>query len=273
MTEADFQAQYDEVFNRYSRTKDKMINIIEDKECLLKHRFFVLKTDYIMKIGYLEHELFDLDIKLAVAKRRIELAQEVISQNANINLSMIESEIKIEFSDFLDILDTKDNEIMIANYFESFSKLSDEDLVELKKYYVGIANLILPEINPELNDIQKTLWEKAQLAYENGEIQFLKIIYKLTQDEAKAIEGNKKISLSELNEQTKIFEDRIKKEEKDINTLWDNFPFNKVDLLKDEKKIKEIQGELRKSINDGISILKLMEEHFIMMLDETRFES
>lgn len=273
MTEAGFRIQYDELLNRYIRTKDKMINIIEDKECLLKHRFFDLKTDYIMKIGYLEHELLDLDIKLAVAKRRIELAQEVLSQNTNINLSMIESEIKIEFSDFLDILNTKDNEIMIANYFENFARLSDEDLIDLKRYYVGIADLILPEINPGLNDIQKTLWEKAQLAYENGEIQFLRIIYKLAQDEAKATGVNKEISLSELDEQIAMFEERIKKEEKDINTLLDNFPFNKAGLLQDDKKIREIQGELRKNIEGGRSILKLMEEHFLMMLDETKFES
>lgn len=138
---------------------------------------------------------------------------------------------------------------------------------------MGIADLILPEINPGLNDIQKTLWEKAQLAYENGEIQFLRIIYKLAQDEAKATGVNKEISLSELDEQIAMFEERIKKEEKDINTLLDNFPFNKAGLLQDDKKIREIQGELRKNIEDGRSILKLMEEHFLMMLDETKFES
>lgn len=273
LTEADFQILYDEILNRYNRTKEEMINIIEDKECLLKHRFFDLKTDYIMKIGYLEHELFDLDIKLAVAKRKIELAQEALSQDASINLSMIESQIKMEFSDFLDVLGSKDNEIVIANYFDNMARLSDEELKELKKYYVAIARLILPDINPGLNDIQKTLWDKALLAYENGEIQFLIVIYKLAQDEAKATKVNKKISLNELEKQIRIFEERIKKEERDINTLLDNFPFNKADLLQDEEKIMEIQIELRKNIKDGKSILKLMDEHFLMMLDESRFES
>ncbi len=273
LTEAEFQIEYDETLKRYQRTKEKMICVIEEKECLIKHKFFDLKTDYIMKIGYLEHELYDLDIKLAAAKRKIELAQEAISQNVPINLSMIELEIKNEFRDFLDILDSNGSEIEIAGYLDNLTRLSDEEFAELKRYYVNIAKLILPDINPGLNEIQKTLWEKAQLAYENAEFQFLRILFKLAQDEAKALEENEEIPLNELGEKIKVFEDRIKKEEMDIARLLDNFPFNKADLLKDEMKIREIQEELRRSIKDGKSILRLMEEHFLMMLDDTKFKA
>ncbi|TJX13805.1 hypothetical protein E9840_08230 [Tissierella creatinini] len=273
MTEVNIQGEYDETLQKYNWTKNKMISLMEDKECLLKHKFFDLKTDYIMKIGCLEHELFDLDIKIAVTKRKIELAQESISQNTAINLYMIETEIKKEFSDFLDVLDMNTNEIEIANYFDSMSRLSDEDLQDLKKYYVAIAQLILPEIEPGLNQVQKSLWTKAQSAYENAELEFLKIIYKLAQDEAKAINHKVGISARELGEQIGIFEKRIMEDEKVIATLLDNFPFNKADLLNDDKKVREIQGELRRSIKDGISILELMEEHFLMMLDDTKFKN
>lgn len=271
MTEADLQVEYNQVLKRYNSTKDKMINLIEDKNCLIKHKYFVLKTDYIKKIGHLENMLFDLDIKLAISKRRIELANESIVQNKTINLAMIEAEIKDEFRDFLDALNSNNNEISIANYTENMSRLSELDLQELKRYYVGIAKLIYPDINSDLNDVQKSLWTKAEIAYENGEIQFLRIIYKLAQDETNATNDNIEKPIGELKDLIETFEERIKKEEREIAIILDNFPFNRAQLLVDKQKIREIQSELRQSIKEANSILELMEDHFIMMLDDTIF--
>lgn len=271
MTEADLQVEYNQVLKRYNSTKDKMINLIEDKNCLIKHKYFVLKTDYIKKIGHLENMLFDLDIKLAISKRRIELANESIVQNKTINLAMIEAEIKDEFRDFLDALNSNNNEISIANYAENMSRLSELDLQELKRYYVGIAKLIYPDINSDLNDVQKSLWTKAEIAYENGEIQFLRIIYKLAQDETNATNDNIEKPIGELKDLIETFEERIKKEEREIAIILDNFPFNRAQLLVDKQKIREIQSELRQSIKEANSILELMEDHFIMMLDDTIF--
>lgn len=250
-----------------------MVNVMEDKECLLKHKYFDLKTQYIVKIGYLEHELYDLDIKLGVAKRKIELAQEALSQNNKVNLSLIEAEIKREFCEFLDIIDSKEQEIKIAGYFNSVDRLTEEEYQDLRKYYKSIARLILPDIHPNLNEVQKALWEKANIAYENGEVQFLKIIYKLANDEAFGLKEFEEVSISEMDKRIVDFENKINKDLRDIQALQDNFPFNKEELLKDEGKIKEIQKNLRSNISDGNAILKLMEEHLLMLLDDTRFLS
>lgn len=273
LTEASIQSAYEEVLLKYKRIKNRMVNVMEDKECLLKHKYFDLKTQYIVKIGYLEHELYDLDIKLGVAKRKIELAQEALSQNNKVNLSLIEAEIKREFCEFLDIIDSKEQEIKIAGYFNSVDRLTEEEYQDLRKYYKSIARLILPDINPNLNEVQKALWEKANIAYENGEVQFLKIIYKLANDEAFGLKEFEEVSISEMDKRIVDFENKINKDLRDIQALQDNFPFNKEELLKDEGKIKEIQKNLRSNISDGNAILKLMEEHLLMLLDDTRFLS
>lgn len=273
LTEASIQSAYEEVLLKYKRIKNRMVNVMEDKECLLKHKYFDLKTQYIVKIGYLEHELYDLDIKLGVAKRKIELAQDALSQNNKVNLSLIEAEIKREFCEFLDIIDSKEQEIKIAGYFNSVDRLTEEEYQDLRKYYKSIARLILPDINPNLNEVQKALWEKANIAYENGEVQFLKIIYKLANDEAFGLKEFEEVSISEMDKRIVDFENKINKDLRDIQALQDNFPFNKEELLKDEGKIKEIQKNLRSSISDGNAILKLMEEHLLMLLDDTRFLS
>ena len=273
LTEASIQSAYEEVLLKYKRIKNRMVNVMEDKECLLKHKYFDLKTQYIVKIGYLEHELYDLDIKLGVAKRKIELAQEALSQNSKVNLSLIEAEIKREFCEFLDIIDSKEREIKIAGYFNSVDRLTEEEYQDLRKYYKSIARLILPDIHPNLNEVQKALWEKANIAYENGEVQFLKIIYKLANDEAFGLKEFEEVSISEMDKRIVDFENKINKDLRDIQALQDNFPFNKEELLKDEGKIKEIQKNLRSNISDGNAILKLMEEHLLMLLDDTRFLS
>lgn len=273
LTEGIIQPDYEEVLLKYKRTKNRFVNVMEDKECLLKHKFFELKTQYILKIGCLEHELYDLDIKLGAAKRKIELAEEALSQNNKVNLSLINAEIKREFREFLDIINSKEKEIRIASYFNSIDKLTEEEYQDLRKYYKNIARLILPDINPNLNEIQRELWEKASVAYENGEVQFLKIIYKLANDEAFGLKEFENIPLSEIDRRIIDLESKINNDLRDIQALQANFPFNKEDLLKDEDKIKEIQDNLRSNINDGNTILKLMEEHFLMLLDDTRFLS
>lgn len=246
---------------------------MEDKECLLKHKFYYLKTDYIIKIGYLEHELFNLDLKLGAAKRKIELAQDAINQNTPINIGLIEEEVKREFGEFLKVQYNKDKEIKLAGYFSTIDRLTEEEYQDLKKYYRGIARLLLPDVYAKVNEVQKSLWEKANLAYENGEVQFLKIIYKLAKDEIAGVKRLEEYTAEELDSKINDFEIRIKNDLKDINTLLDNFPFNKEMLLKDETKISEMQKELKMNIKDGSAILNVLEEHFLMMLDDTKFTS
>ena len=273
MTKSTLHSDYDKVFKKYNTLRNQMISTIEIKEYMMKHSFFNLKTDYLTKIGYLEYELYNLNLNIEITKRRIELFLVDTSQESKINLSYIESIIQKEFKNFFLVLNLKKKEIKLANYFIKLEKPSECLYHELRKYYIEIAKLLLPEINPEANNVHKKLWEKANKSYENGEVQFLKIIYKLANDEVNETRDDKQYTINELKKGINYFESRIKDLLEEINSMKDLFPFSKEELLKDDHKVKDIQRELKMNIIKTKNVLLRLEEGFLLSLTETRYLS
>ena len=125
MTKSTLHSDYDKVFKKYKTLRNQMISIIEIKEYMMKHSFFNLKTDYLTKIGYLEYELYNLNLNIEITKRRIELYFVDTGQESKINLSFIESIIQKEFKNFLLVLNLKKKEIRLANYYIKLEKPSE----------------------------------------------------------------------------------------------------------------------------------------------------
>lgn len=271
MTDSSLDSNYDILLRRYKNIKNQLVNVIEDKENLLRHRFFDLKTDYITKIGYLEYELYKLNSRLGIAKRKIELIQANNINKAVRKLPYIEELINIEFKDLLEVLNLRKREVEIASYLNTFEDISFEDFLELKRCFRGLIKLIHPYINPNANQIQKRLWEKGCIAYENGEVVFLKVILKLTKDEVRAVKDLNNYSIKELNSMINDFEQKISATSFEVKEILKNFPFNKEELLMDERKICDIQKELENHIKGAKNVLIIMEDHFLMILDDAKY--
>lgn len=271
MDDSTTQYNYNELLKKCKKLKNQLINIIEEKESLIKHKFFYLKSEYIEKIGFLEFELYELDLRLGETMRRIELVNLALESNIPFNLYHIESEVKREFEDFEELLKLKDKEIQFSRYFLDMNKMSDEEFLELKKYYKKTIRLIHPSINFNLSELQKNLWNKANIAYENVNLIYLKIIYKLAYDESINMTRMEDCSNEEISSQIYYFEDTIKKYLEEIDELKENFPFNKEELLKNETKVKEIRKDLSQSINEAKNILEMLEEHFLLILDDGQY--
>jgi hypothetical protein len=271
MDDSTTQYNYNELLKKCKKLKNQLINIIEEKESLIKHKFFYLKSEYIEKIGFLEFELYELDLRLGETMRRIELVNLALESNIPFNLYHIESEVKREFEDFEELLKLKDKEIQFSRYFLDMNKMSDEEFLELKKYYKKTIRLIHPSINFNLSELQKNLWNKANIAYENVNLIYLKIIYKLAYDESINMTRMEDCSNEEISSQIYYFEDTIKKYLEEIDELKENFPFNKEELLKNETKVKEIRKDLSQSINEAKNILEMLEEHFLLILNDGQY--
>lgn len=261
------QSDYERVFKQYMNLKNQIINVLSTKEYLLKHKYYDLKNNYMVKIGSLEHELLDTDIRLGLVKRKIELTQIYMKNQGQINVSIVESKANYEFEELIKFLKSNEYEIKIAKSCSSIRKLSDNEFNELNKYFKNITRLLHPDLNMNLTETQKRLWEKAKLAYENNELEYLKIIYKLANDETLNTKKIEDYSLDELQRYINYMEAIINELLEEIKKIQDDFPFNKEELLNNEFKIKEIQSELRKNIKEGTSILRILEDHYLLMLN------
>lgn len=271
MADKKLQSDYEKLLNKYEDLKNQMINVIETKESLLKHKFYHLKANYILKIGVLEHRLLDLDIKLGLIKRKIQLTQSHMKNVGFVNVTIIEFIANNEFENLFEFLKENEKDIDMANYLKLNNNLSDDKLNELNKYFRNIVMMLHPDINVRLTDTQLRLWEKAKIAYERAELEYLKILYKLAHDEAINSTRLEDFALDELSMRVDYLEARLKEEYDEIRSIQDDFPFNIAELLSDESKVKEVQSELRKNIELGANILKILEDHYLLMLTENKY--
>ncbi|WFA09960.1 hypothetical protein [Tissierella sp. Yu-01] len=267
MGDIAIQTDYERFLKKYKNLKNQIINVLGTKEYLLKHKYYDLKNNYIIKIGILEHELLDTDIRLGLIKRKIELAQIYMKNQGQVNVSMIEARVNYEFEELINFLKSNEYEIKIVKSCSSTRKLSEDEFNELNKYFKNITRLLHPDLNINLTETQKRLWGKAKTAYENNELEYLKIIYKLANDESLNAQKIEDYSLDELQHSINHMEDIIKELLEEIKNIQDNFPFNKEELLNNDYKIKEIQSELRKNIKEGFSVLGILEDHYLLMLN------
>jgi uncharacterized metal-binding protein/gas vesicle protein len=260
--------QYKALHKKHTALKNQISIIIEDRADLVCHQAVALKAEYIMKIGRLEYELFKLECNIARARRKIDMIQACINLQVPIDEEHIEKQLDKEYEDYIEKLKQMASDIDVANYLEDCEKLTTEETVELKKTYRAIVKLIHPDVNDNLSEEQKALWNRVTDAYETGNIEMLKVLYELALDN-EAIENTEnmddKNEIDILKTKVEFLQNKIKDLLIDIEKIKKAFPFNIVDFLEDEEQIRNKQEELHKSIKEAERLLEELNAYLLML--------
>jgi hypothetical protein len=193
----------------------------------------------MLKIGKIEYSIFEYQCKILRLKREIEIIQSYKNKEQSYVIAEIEKQLDIEYQEYTSKLLEKQKEIEEARFRKSNSGLllPDEDAEELRKLYVEIVKKTHPDINHNLTEEQHGHYIDAVNAYKNGDLKEMKIIYLLLEktlvnsisSENSIDKLNKRYdSLSNVKEYLSIEIERIK----------DSFPYNVMDLLANENKLK-----------------------------------
>lgn len=260
----------DQLEECYDKLKDRLADYIVDKEYLEKHLYYKYMNEYILKIGIYENELFALDLEIASTKSKIIMIDNLLEKDLPINLMDIELKIQKSFAEYHHILKNNNKTLKEANYQSLIVDFEDEDFLDLNKNFKSLVLLIDPRINKYDNEIIKSLWKKGSTAYKNNELAYLKIIIKLAQDEL--------INIERDTLDKEVSEKNVERLEKMILNIWDEiivlkeeFPYNWVQILKEHKSIRRIQNDLLNDIKDSKEMLAILQEYFLVLLDDTLF--
>lgn len=201
-----------------------------------------IKMEYMLIFGKYEIELYETYIDYLRCKREIELLQAKINREEEIDYSAIQDILDAELSEYQIKFNNKIDEMNEALYRNNQKTMSEEDSKEFKKLYKEIVKALHPDLNPELTEEQKEMFIIAVDSYKNGNLENLRIIYAILEnDEGNLPETNK---ISELNKEKEKLENLIKKVEKEIETIKNTYPYNHKIYLEDEnlkeEKIKEL---------------------------------
>lgn len=195
---------------------------------------------YQTKIGALELRLLQAQFTVLRLRRQIELAQASINRGEQPNLASIETAIEQEFMEWVSRLEDAARRIQEAEH-RLQHLLSPDDDRELKKLYYALVKRFHPDVNRNVTEDQKRLWNRAQAAYEDGDLPELRALALLAEKSGPVPPVK---SLEILRRDQKVLEVQIGAALKKVEQVESQPPFTLREKLNDEAWIASRREEI-----------------------------
>lgn len=205
-----------------------------------------IETAYMLALGSLEYKAFELNCEVLRLKRKIDLIQEKKNRQEKLELSAIEERLDEEFAEFQSQLDEQINKMNKAINHSKGRILTDAETKEIKKLYRGIVKLFHPDLHTEATPAQIQLFQNAVQAYENGDLDNLRIISEMVAEPM--VPEHNESGLSILAKDKERFSKTLELIREQIMAIKSEYPYTMKKLVNDPEQIAEKRTELEKAI-------------------------
>jgi len=185
----------------------------------------------MLRIGQLEHRVFQLKTDVSRWQRRFTLRQQALNRGEAPDYVMIEAKLDEEFRDYLRQVREHLEALKAAAQHAAMSRLSEEESTALRVSYLTAVKRLHPDINPGLPEGATALWHRIQNAYASGDWKELKFLVGMVDDvlggaavppEGDAMEALRK-SIARLESRLADLRERRKALEKEEPFIWRAF--------------------------------------------------
>jgi hypothetical protein len=234
----------------FTTVKQAYIKALNDKDILINWGKPHLESLYISKIGYLQIDKLQIQLRIKALKRKIELVVACINKEEPVDLINIELQIATELANaektILQAAADLDNATFLLSHLATPSHGK-----ELKDLYKQLAKQLHPDVNTNLTDKQKELWHIVQQAYNNGDLEKLRAIPIVYQNELKnAEDAFLQLSEEELLLKIKVLQEGIHVLEREMLAIKQEFPFCMQDEILDDEWIANQKQDLQKELQE-----------------------
>ncbi len=262
MSGLGFNAKFEQLKLRRATLKEQCADLIELYAHLVNVVGPNLKSEYLVRVGQLEHQVYELKVEIKRWQRRFALRQKELNKGAKPDLVMIEATLDLEFSSYMEEIKKSLEEIKKSVLHESMAFLSDEEANALRLAYHDAAKKLHPDINPNLSESAKNLWLQIQKAYEDHDWTTVKFLAGLVDG---VISGEQqfsedKDSMAALEESVAALSTKCDEIRKRIDDANGRPPLSYRDFLSDGKKVEECQSQLQAQISTLEGYVKEYEE-------------
>ncbi|MBS1735348.1 MAG: hypothetical protein JSS98_01935 [Bacteroidetes bacterium] len=239
----------EQLLEQYDLLKTEYIKLLNDKDVLLQWGKPQLEALYNTRIGYLQIERLQLQLRIRALKRKIELVRAAINQNKKVDITEIELQVASELAEaesrIMNEVAKLENSKNLLSHLESPQRSA-----ELRNLYKQFAKQLHPDVNENLTDEQINLWYLVKEAYENGDLEKLKAMQVVYEKELMDA-GNKVAELTEeeITLRMEVLKEGIKILNEQIVQIRSEFPFTMEQQIKDEDWVNEQSEELKKELN------------------------
>lgn len=207
-----------------------------------------IETAYMLALGSLEYKTFELHCELLRLKRKIDLIQAKKNRQEKIVVSAIEKILDEEFEEYQQQLDEQINKMNKALDHSKGRPLTDEETKEIKKTYRNIVKALHPDLHPDVTPAQVQLFQNAVQAYENGDLDSLRIISEMVAEPV--IPEKSENGLTILAKEKERLSKSLELIKEQIAEIKSQYPYTMKDLVDDPNQIAEKKAELENTINE-----------------------
>ncbi|MBK7056295.1 MAG: hypothetical protein IPH52_14845 [Leptospiraceae bacterium] len=144
----------------------------EEKDRLENQLKPLLLIKFNLELGHTILAYMNMHLYFLKLKRKIELLQMHINQNRQVNMNEIESSLYAEFQEWISQISKLEKDIRVARQ-TTFDFLKPDDSIRLQEIYRKLVRILHPDLNKNITENQKILWNRVQDAYKNLDLEGL----------------------------------------------------------------------------------------------------
>jgi len=228
---------------RYANTFEMYNHLVDTVGPNLEHAFMI-------KIGTFECQVFKLELSVRRWRRRLELRQMALNRGEAPDLVTIETQVDVEFEVYLAELRDKEAELVKANGFVHGRFMSDAETTEIRAIYLDAVKKLHPDLNPDLPESAKPLWEKVAKAYKDKDWRQLEFLCQMVDGVVGKVRKfpQTEEGVAALRAEVERIESDCRGIHERIAALKREKPFAYEVLLEDPDGVQRRQDELRQTI-------------------------
>jgi hypothetical protein len=205
-----------------------------------------IEMAYMLAIGGLEYKVYEIECAILRLKRKIELIQARKNRQEKVVISKIDDLLDTEFAEYQARLDERIDKMNAALERSRGKFLTEEETRELKKLYRAIVKALHPDLHPRLSAAKAQLFLNAASAYENGDINGLRLISVMLAEPV--LPASSPDAMSGLLKERDRLSELLQTVQEGIAEIKAQYPYTMKSVIESPEKTAARQAELEESI-------------------------
>lgn len=252
MNEIGFSNEFRDLLLRHAALKERVANEVEMYMHFVNNVGPNIKARYMMLVGCLECTVRRLEVDVNRWKRRFALRQQYLNRGDKPDMVAIEAQLDTEFAKYVSEIAAYVKELEESKLRCDAEKLSDKEAADIRYDYLKAVKRLHPDINENLPESAKSLWNQIQQAYAANAWQQLKFLVGLVDD---VVSGNAAVAASHDGLEAiraacarlEVVAGDVAKKNADLKAQK---PFTYEDLLDDPEALAQRQSALNGRIEE-----------------------